>query len=76
MISQRGFFIWLAVRPSDFVWPGLKVTETESAAESTAVGVYLSQMYLCCSWKWSIAGSVTNERNDECSKCMGYIEME
>ena len=24
-ISQSGFFIWLAVRPSDFVWPGLKV---------------------------------------------------
>ena len=56
------------------MWPGLKVTD--EAAESTAVGVYLSQMYLCCSWKWSIAGSVTNERNDECSKCMRYIEME
>ena len=35
VISQRGFFIWLAVRPTDFVWPGLKVTETET--ESAAV---------------------------------------
>lgn len=26
VISQMGFFIWLAVRPRDFVWPGLKVT--------------------------------------------------
>ena len=31
VISQSGFFIWLALRPRDFVWPGLKVTETESA---------------------------------------------
>ena len=63
------------MRPRDFVWPGLKVTD--EAAESTAETAepYLSQMYLCCSWKWSIAGSVTNERNDECSKCMRYIEI-
>ena len=32
VISQSGFFCWLAVRPRDFVWPGLKVTETESEA--------------------------------------------
>ena len=31
-MSQMGFFIWLAVRPRDFVWPGLNVTETESVA--------------------------------------------
>ncbi len=39
VISQRGFFIWLAVRPRDFVWPGLKVMETESA-ESAGVEPY------------------------------------
>ena len=36
VISQRGFFIWLAVRPRDFVWPGLKVTETESVVAEAA----------------------------------------
>ena len=41
VISQSGFFIWLAVRPRDFVWPGLKVTQTESeSAESVAVEPY------------------------------------
>jgi hypothetical protein len=38
VISQRGFFIWLAVRPRDFVWPGLKVTETESEVGGGGVG--------------------------------------
>ena len=33
VISQMGFFIWLAVRPRDFVWPDLKVT-TEAEAEA------------------------------------------
>ena len=33
VISQRGFFCWLAVRPRDFVWPDLKVT-TDAEAES------------------------------------------
>ena len=33
IISQMGFFIWLAVRPRDFVWPDLKVT---TAAEVEA----------------------------------------
>ena len=37
IISQMGFFIWLALRPRDFVWPGLKVTETESAESAVAV---------------------------------------
>ena len=25
VISHRGFFIWLAVRPRDFIWPDLNV---------------------------------------------------
>ena len=37
IISQMGFFIWLALRPRDFVWPGLKVTETEAAVSAVAV---------------------------------------
>ncbi len=35
IISQRGFFCWLAVRPRDFVWPGLKDT-TDAAPEAEA----------------------------------------
>ena len=35
VISQRGFFIWLAVRPRDFVWPGLKVTTAGVEAAET-----------------------------------------
>ncbi len=34
VISQSGFFIWLAVRPRDFVWPGLKVTPDAVAADA------------------------------------------
>lgn len=40
IISQMGFFIWLAVRPRDFVWPGLKVTTEAEAAEAEAVEPY------------------------------------
>ena len=35
-ISQSGFFIWLAVRPSDFVWPDLKVTTAAGVADEVA----------------------------------------
>lgn len=49
-ISHIGFFSWCAVRPSAFVWPGLKVTEAAAADAA-----YLSQMCLCCSWNCSIA---------------------
>ena len=40
VISQSGFFIWLAVRPRDFVWPDLKVTTAGVVAESVAVEPY------------------------------------
>ena len=63
IISQMGFFIWLAVRPRDFVWPGLKVTTAgASAAEAEAADVevapepYFWVIYSCCCWKWSMAG--------------------
>ena len=46
VISQSGFFIWLAVRPRDFVWPGLNVTQTESeSAESESAGAVAAEPY-------------------------------
>ena len=55
-ISHIGFFSWCAVRPSAFVWPGLKVTTAAAEDEAAAAdAAYLSQMCLCCSWKCSIA---------------------
>ena len=41
-ISQMGFFIWLAVRPRDFVWPGLNdmVADAEAEAADAEVAPY------------------------------------
>lgn len=59
IISQSGFFIWLAVRPRDFVWPGLKVTTAGvEAGVAVAAVPYFWVIYSCCCWKWSMAGCV------------------
>ena len=55
VISQSGFFIWLAVRPRDFVWPGLKVATAGVEAEAAAPAPYFWVIYSCCCWKWSMA---------------------